>query len=121
MKAHRFNSLFVRKIAVILFLLLSLWWVYVSFILNNESINSNLFWAASYQLMALFGAIFGSIISKSWGGFKSIVGRTIAFFSIGLFLQVFGQSVFSFYNLILEVEIPYPSLADIGYFFSIPF
>ncbi|MEK6883904.1 MAG: hypothetical protein AABY22_30015 [Nanoarchaeota archaeon] len=71
--------------------------------------------------MALFGAIFGSIISKSWGGFKSIVGRTIAFFSIGLFLQVFGQSVFSFYNLVLEVEIPYPSLADIGYFFSIPF
>ena len=35
-------------------------------------------------------------------------------------LQALGQSVFSFYNLFLHVDIPYPSFADIGFFLSIP-
>lgn len=121
MQAHQFSSTFVKKVAIALFILLSVWWVVIAFLLKNESVSANLFWAASYQLMALFGGIFGSFVSRSWGGFKSTLGKTIAFFSIGLFLQVLGQSVFSFYNLVLKVEIPYPSLADIGYFLSIPF
>jgi hypothetical protein len=43
------------------------------------------------------------------------------FFCIGLSLQIFGQTVFSIYNLVLKVDVPYPSLADVGYFLSIPF
>lgn len=121
MKSNSINSSLIKKLAVALFVVLSLWWVVIAFVLKNESISANLIWGASYQLMAIFGAVCGLIISKSWGGFKSIVGRTIIFFCIGLLLQVLGQSVFSFYNLFLKVEIPYPSLADIGYFFSIPF
>lgn len=111
----------VRKLSLILFAFLSVWWVYVAFVLKNESTQANLFWGASYQLMAVFGVICGLIISKSWGGFKSVMGRTIISFCIGLMLQVFGQTVFSYYNLILMVDIPYPSLADAGYFLSIPF
>lgn len=109
-----------KKLAVVSFIILSLWWVTISIIFKNNHIYANLIWGASYQLMAIMGVVFGLVISKSWGGFKSIMGKTIIFFSLGLLLQVFGQSVFSFYNLILGVEVPYPSLADIGYFFSIP-
>ncbi len=121
MGSNKFNSAFIRKISIGLFTVLSLWWIYVAFFLNNESVDSNLFWAASYQLMALYGAVFGLIVSKHWGGTKSALGKTLIFFSFGLALQVFGQSVYSYYNLFSKVEIPYPSLADIGYFFSIPF
>ncbi len=121
MKSYTFNPQLVTKVAVCIFVLLSLWWLIVAFLLENKSVNSNLYWAASYQLMAVFGGVFGLIISRSWGGFKSTVGKTIIFFSTGLLLQVFGQSVFSFYNLVLGVEIPYPSLADIGFFLSVPF
>jgi len=115
------NSGIAKILAIILFVVLSIWWLFVAFVLKNESINANLFWAASYQLMALFGVTFGLIISKSWGGLKSVMGKTIIFFCIGLMLQIFGQTIFSFYNLFLKVEIPYPSLADMGYFLSIPF
>lgn len=121
METKRINSSLAKKLGILLFLALSVWWVIIAFVFKNESVSANLFWGASYQLMAIFGVIFGLIISKSWGGFKSILGRTIIFFCIGLLLQVFGQTIFSFYNLFLKVEIPYPSLADVGYFFSIPF
>ena len=47
------------------------------------------------------------------------MGRGIIYFSIGLLLQSFGQSVFSYYTTILGVDIPYPSIADVGYFGSI--
>ena len=49
------------------------------------------------------------------------MGRSIIFFSIGLLLQNFGQSVFSYFNLFSQIEIPYPSLADVGYFGSLLF
>ena len=52
---------------------------------------------------------------------KSIMGRAITALSAGLLFQVLGQSVFSYYNLFAGVEMPYPSLADLGYFGSIPF
>src|SRR3989344_6647569 len=112
MKFYKINSGIAKTLAIILFIVLSVWWI---------ALPRNLLWAALYQLMALFGIIFGLIISKSWGGLKSVMGKTIIFFCIGLMLQVFGQTIFSFYNLFLKVEIPYPSLADLGYFLSIPF
>ncbi|MFH1170724.1 MAG: hypothetical protein V1704_04165 [Candidatus Vogelbacteria bacterium] len=39
--------------------------------------------------------------------------------SLGLLAQSFGQSVFSFY-FYTGAELPYPSLADLGFFGSIP-
>jgi hypothetical protein len=49
------------------------------------------------------------------------MGRAILSFAVGLLLQNVGQSVFSWYNLVAQVALPYPSLADVGYFGSIPF
>lgn len=99
------------------FAILTLWWAYSFFVVQNYN---NLAWGASYQIVAALGVIYGLIASVWWGGFKSILGRSALFFSLGLILQVFGQSAFSYYNLILQVNIPYPSVADIGYFGSIP-
>src|SRR3989344_8127141 len=121
MKSLGIGSGLAKKSAVVLFVALSAWWVVIALIWDNQHADANLLWAALYQLMAVLGVVFGLFISKSWGGFKSIVGKTIIFFCIGLMLQVFGQTIFSFYNLFLKIEIPYPSLADLGYFLSIPF
>lgn len=81
--------------------------------------EDRLIWAASYQSMALLGGLFGVIMARGWGGFSSYVGKAISFFSIGLLFQVLGQSIFSFYNLFLVIDIPYPSWADIGFFGSV--
>jgi hypothetical protein len=48
------------------------------------------------------------------------MGRSILAFSVGLLLQSFGQSVYAYYALFGGVEVPYPSLGDVGFFGSIP-
>jgi hypothetical protein len=110
----------IETIATTLFIILTVWWVVLFFGYNAENTQVNLQWAASYQLIALWGVVWGLIMGKRWGGLKSVMGRAITFFALGLLLQAFGQTVFSIYNLALKVEIPYPSLADIGFFGSIP-
>jgi len=67
------------------------------------------------------GGIFGIIIARKWGGFKSLIGRAIIMFAIGLILQELGQLIYTYYIYFLHVEVPYPSLGDVGYFGSIPF
>ncbi|MBI4225117.1 MAG: hypothetical protein HY617_02185 [Candidatus Sungbacteria bacterium] len=110
---------FLTAVTFILFAALTIWWIMLLFLGNEEQ---NLIWAASYQAVALWGGISGLfIISRLWGGLKSVMGRAITYFSLGLLFQVFGQSVFSFYNITLHIQIPYPSFADIGFFGSIPF
>lgn len=108
-------------ISIGFFIGLLVWWVMLSVLWSGENITQNLTWGAIYQLMAWWGGIFGLVTSRSWGGIKSKMGRTILYFSIGLLLQGFGQSAFSFYNIIRHEEIPYPSIADIGYFSSVLF
>lgn len=121
--AKTISSLSVKRflfyITVVIFVFLTAWWLWL-FLKQSEW--SNLVWAASYQTMALWGGILGLfLISRLWGGLKSVMGRAVTWLAIGLLLQVFGQSVFSFYNIVFKIEIPYPSLADIGFFGSIPF
>ncbi len=107
-----------EKLVIFCFVILSVWWFISYFILKDYN---NLLWGASYQIVAILGGVFGLIVSKHWGGFKSLLGKSIMFLSIGLLFQAFGQTVFSYYNLFLKVSIPYPSIADIGFFGSIPF
>lgn len=111
----------VETISAIFFTALIIWWLLLQLIVGNGAESASLVWAATYQLMAWFGGIFGLISAHSWGGAKSRMGRTILYFSIGLLLQGFGQSAFSFYNIVLHVDIPYPSIADAGYFASVIF
>ena len=75
-------------------------------------------WGASYQLIALCGAIVGFIAAKSWGGWKSMFGKAILAFSFGLLLQSLGQIVASYYVYKIG-DIPYPALDDIGFFGSV--
>ncbi len=110
-----------RKCKIIgsLFILLSLSWL-ILFIGSRETTNNHLIWAASYQVLAILGGFWGITIARGWGGMKSLMGTAIYAFSIGLLMQSFGQTSFSFYNLALDREIPYPSIADLGFFGSIP-
>lgn len=104
-----------------LFLLLSAWWAVLFFSFHAQLVGPNLIWAATYQVVAIFGIIYGFITAKRWGGFKSVMGRAILFLTFGLFLQIIGQTIFSIYGLFLNTDVPYPSLADVGFFGSIPF
>lgn len=103
---------------LLIFLSLTLWWAYLHLFIKHSNPAYQLF-SASYGFVALVGSIYGFIISRKWGGIKSVIGRAIIMFSLGLFAQEFGQLVYSYYNY-LNQTIPYPSLGDLGFFGSIP-
>ena len=104
----------------LLFFLLSLWWVILSLSGVKETMPNYIF-GASYGIMALLGGVWGIRISYHWGFAKSVIGQAILMLSLGLLAEEFGQLVFSYYNIFLNQPVPYPSLADVGFFGNIPF
>ena len=115
----------LRKDKWLYVIVFSLFVVITAWYLNIHSLNLSTTermqqaWGSAYQIMALFGCFVGFSASKKWDGYKSLVGKAILFFSIGLLLQSFGQSVSSYYNFFEHQAIPYPSLGDIGFMGSV--
>lgn len=116
------NEKMVSRMYKVLFSALVLLVVWRFYLFLNGAIADDYsvqFWAATYQIIAWFGVICGFYFSGLWGGWKSLVGRANLLFSFGLLAQSFGQSVFSYF-FYQGQEVPYPSLADLGFFLSIP-
>jgi RecA/RadA recombinase len=105
------------KITGVLFCIFTISWIIVQ-ILSNK--YWEIIFSASYFNIALLGGILGIYIAQKWGGIKSIMGKALLFFSFGLFTQAFGEIVYSFFTIFYHIEVPYPSLGDIGYFGTIP-
>ena len=94
------------------------WWLY-NFFTQSSDATSNVHFVDSYWVTALLGGVIGLTVAKKWGGFKSALGKSISFFSLGLLAQVFGQVVYTYYAYVEKIEAPYPSLGDVGFFGSI--
>jgi hypothetical protein len=111
----------LAQFAVVLFIVLTVWWLtLMPFSPTPETENARYIWGAFYQLTALWGGLCGLAVAKSWGGLKSVMGKSIFLFALGLLFQVFGQNFYSYYNLFLKIEVPYPSIGDIGFFGTLP-
>lgn len=118
-----FKSLVRSKFSLFIFLyyaILLVWWLKL-FISGQQTGQENYLFGAAYPILALIGGVNGLFISKVYGGWSSIMGRGMIFLSLALLGQVFGQFIWTYYNIIVKVEVPYPSFADIGYFAVIPF
>lgn len=91
------------------------------FFQSRSSLFNNLYGVLFLGFIPLVGGINGLTVAKHWGSFQSAVGRAIIFLSLGLISWGFGTYIFSgVYNFLLHVEVPYPSLADVGYIISLP-
>ena len=91
---------------LLLFIGLSAWWIYINFFFPDVTAENKQLFAACYQILALFGAITGFWIAKSWGGYKSLLGKALSLFSLGLLLQSFGQSAYSYYIFFEKTLVP---------------
>jgi hypothetical protein len=113
------KSLFF-KIILLIFIGLTVWWLNI---FGRGLINEpeNTYFTLTYPFLSLFGGIAGIVIAEKWGGLKSILGRSICMFSFGLLSQFYGQAMYAYYIYIKGVEVPYPSLGDVGYFGSVLF
>lgn len=101
-----------------LFAFFIVWWAALQIL--DSSHEQFQVWAALYQLIALYGGIVGFFIAKQWGGFRSMMGRAILMFSIGLLCESFAQIAGSY--LVWSVgTVPYPSLSDVGAFGALIF
>lgn len=107
------------RILFVYYIALLIWWVYIFSTGQRDGFQNYLFGAA-YAIIALIGGLIGISVSRHWGAWRSTVGRGIIFLSAGLLAFAFGQFAWSYYNIILQVEVPYPSVADIGYVGTIP-
>ena len=106
-------------ITTVVFIFFLLFWIYNNTMAASESMSFDYF-SDSYGLVALIGSIIGFSVSKKWGGFQSVMGKAVSFFSLGLLFQSLGQFTYSYYYLVLLADVPYPSLGDFFYFGSIP-
>jgi len=109
------------RLSAVYFLLIFVWWLKIFFQGDEVGLENYLF-NLSYLFFNLSAGIGGIYIARrKWGGFKSKVGRGISFLGLGQLAQGFGLASWTFYNLVLQVEVPYPSIADVGYHLLIPF
>ena len=101
------------------YIALVIWWILL-LMSGQKSGTINYLYAFAYGLIPLFGGIFGIIEAKKWGLLRSAVGKALIFLSLGLLTWSFGEIIWSYYNLILKVEVPYPSWADASFIISWP-
>ena len=113
--------------AILLFyIFLFAWWAYF-FVTGKANDNGAItLGGALYQvalgLIPLIGGFLGLFKARLWGGSKSAVGRALLAISIGAICWGMGQMFWSiYYNILTSVDVPYPSLADVGYSLSFPF
>jgi len=111
-----------NKVAIALslyYLFLVAWWVEL-LVTHSVNLQQNYLYAFSFALIPMAGGIFGLINSKRWGFLSSITGKSTFYIALGLISWSLGQIIFSFYNIFLNVEIPYPSFADVAFIISWP-
>lgn len=113
------NSSKASKIIFGYFLIVALWWL-VLFLLNIKYSFQNYLYQFGFGLIPLVGGVSGIFKSKKWGFLKSQVGAAVLFTSLGLISWGIGQMIWSYYNVVYGVEVPYPSWADAGYILAIP-
>lgn len=107
------------RFLILFYFLLVIWWLSLHF-RGLENTTENYFYSLVYGLIPLLWGLFGLKTSQEWGGFKSTMGRCVRFLSLGLCSWAVGNIVFAYYNLVLNIEVPYPSIADYIFFLSFP-
>lgn len=103
-----------QKISLIYFCYLFFYWIILQ-ITGSKTNFWNLFYSFSIALMPFIGGFTGFFIAKSWGLFKSSIGKSVFFLSAGLVSWGSGNMIWAYYNFFLNDEVPYPSLAEIGF------
>lgn len=107
------------KIVLAASLALVVWWVFIA-VRGIENTNENYWYGIVEGLLPFVAALFGFANARQWGGFKSVMGKAVGLLSTGLLTWGIGTIIFGYYNIVLQVQVPYPSLADAFYIISWP-
>jgi len=106
---------YLQKIIITYFVILVLFWCWINFVAKTQESTSNFLFSFLFSLTPLVFGFLGIFFSKSWGWFKSSVGRAVFFISLGSFSWGAGSMMWSYFNFFKDVAMPYPSVADVGF------
>jgi len=111
-----------RKTFIIFLALLYIFFIgwFVKLWINGQTEDIENLWTNFYGIIPILGGVYGLAVARHWGGLKSAVGRATIFLSLGLITWGIGIAIWIFYNLVLNVEVPYPSWADAAFIVSWP-
>lgn len=115
-KINGYQKLFAAFFVLVVLAL----WAFIQ-LTHSTAGQVNYWYSFLFGLVPFFGGLIGMITSRIWGGLRSVLGKAIFFFSLGLFCWGFGESIWSYYNFFKAEPAPYPSIADIGFAPSIFF
>ncbi|OGI60755.1 hypothetical protein A2641_00420 [Candidatus Nomurabacteria bacterium RIFCSPHIGHO2_01_FULL_37_25] len=115
------------RIMVSLYIITVIFWLVLIFLTKYSLISEStiqffrLLTQVPLAIIPLVGGIFGLKNSIDWGGIKSGMGKSSLFLSLGLIAWASGMIAWNYYIFFTNIEIPYPSLADIGYVLGLLF
>lgn len=102
---------------LIYFCLMTIWWLVTPFIRTVNYDRYFFDFGNIYGLVAAWGGVWGIAVAMQYKKQKNL-SKAILFIAIGLLLQEFGQLGYAVYYFLWNIQIPYPSVGDIGYFGS---
>jgi len=114
-------DIFKNKIQIaltLIFVAYVAWWASFQSVVVAQG-RSVQWFVATYGVVALIGAVIGFLASRKWGGFKTVIGRALMFYALGLLAQEAGQIIYTYYIYGAKIQIPYPSWGDAAYFGSV--
>ena len=97
------------------------YWVWIQITGQVGTIHNYVWSFIILGIFPFFGGLSGMFLSRKWGLLSSSLGRAIFFLSAGVAVWGLGSIIWAYYNFVLAIEAPYPSLADVGYLLSYPF
>lgn len=115
---EQYKSNRILRYIVFFFILLSGWWLYM-YLGGITSGAGTKGFLLVYPVLTIIGGVYGLLFGKKWGGFRSTFGTAVSLFAFGLLAQTLGQYLYNYYQVYLEIDVPYPSIGDLFYFSSV--
>lgn len=101
-----------------LFVLFVLFWLVVNFYYTDKILQD--YFSDSYGIVSLLGGVFGLLVARKWGYFRSHIGSLLAFLSLGLLFQFFGQLGYTLLYRLHGIENAYPAFCEVFFVLSVP-
>lgn len=109
-RGHPLDWRFTAFASLVAFQLVFAWWLLV-----NPAGDSVLLWVDDLSTAAapLIAGVICLAVARRYSGSRN--GLAWALIAAGLFLSAFGEGSWAFQEIVLNKEVPFPSVSDVGY------
>lgn len=108
--------IFLTTLFVAILILIGLYLFFANLTPDKSSVFNN-----TANLIAIFSSVAMSLITVLRLGFKSTEGKYYLFLVVGIALWALAHSIWAYFELVLGIATPYPSIADFFWLLGYPF